>query len=512
MAYRQIDCRVWFDWGIDGSYTNESANLYRCSGDTSLHPPEAFISGSQGIVDRASIELRNAGGRYSALNANSPLRTPTDYIGDGKAYHVPVYIETTINGGSSWQRVFTGITQIPKATGRTHRDMPLMRFECRSRDEVLRQSRTSTPQVEFNLRANGADTEADVIRKFLQNAGLTEGVHFTVDKGFMPIQWAWMDDESPLEDIWKLAAAAGGRFYCDADGIFRYENMTRWLKAPHTVSQESYTNHDWKGYEDWYEDDEIFNVVTVEYSGRLIDDSAVIWEPDEVVTAPANSTKKMTATFSSPVYEGQTITYRAATSGGLDMSAYVTVTPTWYAQRAVLTIINTHPTRAATIYPLELSGSIASGGPTTDETRNSAEHGVNNSFFTLRGSRTRSVRGNVYIQSRVQAQMLAQFLLDRHEKPRVFYKLNGVLANGARRPGDRITINEASTMSSARTAMITAIRWEYGERSYTMSIDALDTGNLYPYMGASPGYFIVGGAGVGNQMGAAHANRGLLFY
>jgi hypothetical protein len=40
----------------------------------------------------------------------------------------------------------------------------------------------------------------------------------------------------------------------------------------------------------------------------------------------------------------------------------------------------------------------------------------------------------------------------------------------------------------------------------------MDAANLYPYADASPGYFIIGGAGTGNQLGSAHANRARIFY
>jgi hypothetical protein len=500
MAFRTIDCRVWFDWDINGTYVNESANLVRCSGESRLAPPESFISSSSGIVDRVDVELRNVSRRYSIFNDG------------GAAYHVPMYIETTINGGASWQRVFTGLAQTPKELSRTYKDMATIVIECRSRDELLRQARTSTSQVEFSNRVTAGDTEADVIRKYLQNSGLVETADFVLDKGMHVIQYAWLDDESPLEDMWKLAAACGGRLYCGKDGKYYYENMAHWSRAPHTVVQAAYDNSKWKRVEIWYEDDELYNIVTVEYSSRQIEDSAIVWEPDEVIQVPANNTRAITATFNSPIYGAPILVYNAATSGGLDMNSYVSVSTTWYAQRADILITNTHPTRAATVFPLEISGSVASGGPTADETRKSNLHGTNGSFFLTRGSRTRSLRGSVYVQSKAQASMLAQFLLDRHEYPRLFYRVSGVLGDGARYLGDRISITEPSILSGTAEAIITSLRWKYEAKTYTMDFEAVDAENLYRYATTSPKYFVIGGAGVGNQLGAAHVNRGRLFY
>ena len=109
---RVIGCRVYFDWGIDGTFTDESANVVSVSGDTRFVPPEALVVGSQGIVDKCTIELRNAAGRYSALNSSGVAP-------NGDAYHVPVYVDTTLNanaGSPTWTRAANTSVRVPPAT------------------------------------------------------------------------------------------------------------------------------------------------------------------------------------------------------------------------------------------------------------------------------------------------------------------------------------------------------------------------------------------------------------
>jgi hypothetical protein len=505
---REIACRVLFDWDFNGTYTDESANLVRASGDARFAPPEAAITATQGIVDACSIELRNTAGRYSALNSSGALYT---YLQSGGAYHVPVYVETSINGGSSWQRVFTGVTKIPRETGRTYDGIPSVRFECRGVEEKLLQARRSTTSADFLARVAAGYTESELIAAYLTDAGVAGGDQ-VLDRGMFVIPWAWLDDESILEDAWQIAAAAGGRLYTDANGDYRYENMAHWLNSPHRTSQQTYTNADWKNFEAWHEDGELFDTVTVEYAGRVADPATVLWTPDEVVTVPAAGTRKVLATYSQPAATAPELAYRAASAGGTDLTASVSASVMYYAQRAEITFTNAHATYAATIYPLTVTAQPAVGGPTADETRTAADDGTNSAYFTNRGGRTRSIRGNVYIQSRAQAGTLAQFLLDRHEKPRVFYRATGLLGNGARRPGDRVTLNDTSVMSSGRAAMVLAVDWNYGGMAYTMDLECMDAASLYTYADTSPGYFIIGGAGTGNQLGAAHANRGRIFY
>jgi len=505
---RVIGCRVFFAWDLS-SYTNESTNLVTAGGELRFAPPEALAIGAQGIVDRCAIELRNTNGRYSALNSSSPLYSN---IQNGGAYHVPVYVDTTINDGTSWQRVFTGVTKIPKETGRAWNEMPTVRFECRSRDELLLQKRMSTTQAAFKAGVDTVGTEADAIGAILTACNVTGGAR-VLDSGLVPIQWAWMDDESPIEEIWQLAAAAGGRFYVDADGVYRYENAAHWLNAPHTTSVQTYTNADWKGFEARYEDRELYNRVTVEYASRQIDEETVIWQPDETVSVPAGGTRKVTATFSYPAYTQPTVTWKASTAGGTDVTSQIELLVTWYAQRAELTFQYktgfTSSLQPALIVPLTISARVASGGPSAD-----AENASVDSFWTDRGSRSRNVRGNVYVQSRGQAEMLATLLRVRHEKPRLFYTITGLLGNGARRPGDRITVNDVSVMSSAREAMVLAVRWRYGNQSYLMDLEAMDAAELYPYSpftNVTPGYFQIG-TSVMRDTAANPDDRGRLFY
>ena len=497
---RVIGCTVAFQWDFT-NWTDESANVVRVSGETRFTPPDQAVTASQGIVDRCTIELRNVSGRYSALNTSGALYAN---IQNGGAYHVPVKVETTING-STYTRVFTGVTKIPREKGRAWDNMPTVTGECRSQDELLLQARTSTTQAVFKTRVDTPRTESELIQEYLEDQGVTSG-GYSLDPGLFSIQWAWLDDESPLEDIWQLTAAAGGRFYADENGVYRYENMAHWLNSPHMTSQQTYTNADWETFEAYYEDRELYSRVTVEYASRQLDDEAIIWQPDEVVQIPVGGSRTIWATFSYPAYTQPTITFKAATTGGTDVTSGVSITATWYAQRAKLVINNTSG-KPAVLSPFQISAQVASGGPTADAEDTSAA-----AFWTAaRGERSRSVRGNVYIQSRGLAAALASFLRVRQEQPRLFYRIGGLLGNGARRPGDRITLNDTSVMTAGREAMVLAVRWQYGGQGYRMDLEAMDATTLFPFGATTPGYFKIG-TSVMRDSAASPDDRGRLFY
>jgi len=486
---RTIAYRLYIAW--DGTnYVAESARLLQASGENRLTSPDAIGSG-RGIVDRCTLELDNRDGRYSPLNSGGALYAN---IQAGGAYNRPMYLEVSIDGGSNYYKVFTGVIKIPQETTPTPTKPATVTIDCRSVDELLLGRRMSISIADLQMQSAAGYTEGDTIAYWVQLAGKSA----TADDGVFVLPYAWMDDESVLEEIWQIAAATGGRFYADPDGTFRYEDMTHWLKAPHTTSQETFTRADFQELQPVYSDGELYNSVTVEASARTLGASDVLWEPDEPVTIPPSSTKAITCRYRQPAYSANFPSWKAATAGGIDKTSDVTVTVTAsYVQRMEISITNA-ATEAVTLHPFNLAGVALTGGPTQEETRTSAANGSNSAWWTSRGTtRSKAIRGNAYIQTRAQAGTLAHFLLRRSEAPRLTYKLKGCPGKSSRRCGDLVTINDTAIMSSARNAFISAINWRLTQNGFTQDIEALDASGLYPYQ--ATGYFILGT----NKLGAS---------
>ncbi len=479
---RAVVYRLFVAW--DGAtYVNESARLIQATGDNRLAAPDQIGQG-RGQVDRCTLELDNRDGRFSPLNSGGALYAS---IQAGGAYQRPMYLEAAVDG-VTYSRVFTGVVKMPQEGTPTPSAPAVTRIECRSWDERLLGRRMSTSAAD--LRANNANgaTEGTIITQWLTLAG-TSGY---IDAGMFVIPWAWLDDESVLEEIWQLASACGGRFYADPDGALRYEDMAHWLKSPHGTSQETLTRADFSGLEPVYSDADLYSTVTVEASPRDAGASDVLWEPDERVIVPPNSTRAITARLRQAAYSIDAPMWGAATAGANDLTASVSVSVTAYnVQRVELTVTNSHATEAAVMHPFSISGRALTGGPTQEETRTSAANGSNGAWWTARGMvRTKAIRGNAYVQTGAHAGALAQALLHRSEAPRLTYKLRGCPGKPSRRCGDRITINDAAIMSAARDAFITGISWRLTRNGFTQDIEAIDAAGLFPYQ--SEGYFIVG--------------------
>ena len=189
------------------------------------------ISG-RGIVSECTLSLDNADNRFSAGNSGGALYS--DLVSGG-AWQRPMYFNVSIDGGSNYYRVFTGIIKIPRESGVTTASTNVVTVTCRGKEDLYLNKRVSTTQTQFAAWVDDNPTEAEVITQFMSDAGYSMNASY-VDTGMFTVPFAWMDDESTIEECWALAAACGGRFYYDVrNDEFVYENAGHWLKSPHTT-------------------------------------------------------------------------------------------------------------------------------------------------------------------------------------------------------------------------------------------------------------------------------------
>lgn len=503
-SVRYIKWQLFIAWDFT-TYIDESSRLVAANGEMSFVPPGDGFASGRGIISSMNLTLDNYDARYSPLNSSSSIYSS---IQNGKAYHAPCYINVSIDGGSVNTRIFTGVIKWPEINGSTIRETSVATIECRSREELLLQNKTSTTLSDFQSYYDNDYSEADVIEEWLTNAGVVSG-HMDIDPGLFVVPWLWLDDESEIEEIWKLAAACGGRFYCTPNGKFTYENATAWLTdSRSTSSQETLDTNDFSSFEPFYDDRDLYSSVLVEASPREIVETATLWEPDETISVLPGQTKTITAKLRQPAYTINDVVYTAVTSGGTNITSSVTITSVNFAQRVEITIANAHATHSALLRPLRVTGRAVSGSPTVEEERNATDNGSNGTYFATRGDRRKSIRGNVYVQTRPHAAMIADYLMRQAEQPRLNYKISGCPGRPLRRLGDRITINDTTIMSASRDALLTKIRWRLDKSGFSQDLEAIDAASLYPYQSTSPGYFVLGT----NTLGSSDALKGRLFF
>lgn len=508
MASRQIRWQLQIDWDGDDTYTTETDRLVNAAGSYELTAPGVSAISGRGITADCSLVLDNADNRFSAANSSGALYAD---LANGGAWQRPMRLNVSIDGGSNYYRVFTGILKLPSESGVTMASTNVINVTCRGKEDLYMNRRVSTSASQFVSWVDDPPTEAEIITQFMSDAGYTMNSSY-VDSGMFTIPFAWMDDESPIEECWALASACGGRFYYDVrNDEFTYENAGHWLLSPHdTVStsapDNAFTRADFVALSMRFDDSDLFSDVTVEYSGREVGASEVLWEPDEQIIVPTNSSKEIEVVLRQPAYTMDTISYHATTAGGLDITGNVTVALSGKkAQRATMTITNANTTYAAYLHGVSVAGQPIVGGPEGEAEANSSA-----SFWTGRTKRKRAIRTNLFVQTSAHAAKLAAMLSDIHEEPRQLYTLTGCPGDPRRNLGDRISITDADLFGGAtQYAYITAIRWRLTDAGFVQDIEAIDSDSLYEYADATPNYFVIGTNKVGAWPGS---DRARVFY
>ena len=99
------------------------------------------ITSPRGTVDQCTLTLDNRDGRFR----RSTLPPLYGSIQRGGAYHAPMYLRVSVDGGSNYARVFTGVIKIPTDAPPFPGTAGQVTVDCRSRDEILLNKRQSTP-------------------------------------------------------------------------------------------------------------------------------------------------------------------------------------------------------------------------------------------------------------------------------------------------------------------------------------------------------------------------------
>jgi hypothetical protein len=323
-----------------------------------------------------------------------------------------------------------------------------------------------------------------------------------------------MDDEDVWSEISEIALAQCGRAWFDKDGNLHFEDGSFPVRPqdnsyddPTTV-QYTFTSGDFQGASSYYDYDQIYNHIIVEYFSRRLAPLQVVYEQPEIYVVPPSESLTVRAEFRYPVYSLASLTqdtdWKIATSAGVDMSSDVTLTlGTTYAHSIEITIANSSQYYAAYVNKLQLRGYPAIPYPAA---RYECE---DSDSIDLYGRRTWKIK-TPYIQNYRHAQLVADFLLERFRNPLPQVKLTGVRGVPYLEVGDRVQVTSDRLTETSTTGgdldeyFIGRIAWRYAPgQAYRMDMDLLRASDLYPY----DNYFIIGTSYYGSG-----ANQGRLFW
>jgi hypothetical protein len=184
---RVVKIKLFVDWDSNGSYTDESANVQSASGQIRLAAPLTSVIVNRSMVDQCSITLHNVAQRYSSLLTSGALFAD---VGNGKAYHRPMYIEVSVNNGSNYYRVFTGVVKGYVENSVTGRAAGNIVLDCRSREEEILNNKISTLASEMETETANGDDEGTILSLWLQEAGIDSG-DLELDDGLYTIPYPY---------------------------------------------------------------------------------------------------------------------------------------------------------------------------------------------------------------------------------------------------------------------------------------------------------------------------------
>lgn len=461
--YRTIGGSVFIKWN-DQDWTSETQNLIRATGlSRQLARDRGWVGVGMGTVGEARIELRNKDGRYSPDNPNSPL---AGSISGGLFRNKEVKVDVEVD--SSACTLFTGYLRdlTEDALDNT------VSFFCEDRAAILSDQRISTSLMRD--LSTGSYVESILI-----DAGLSAS-DYDIDYGYARIPFGWMDDEPVWQEMGLAAEVEAGRIYVDRLGVVHFDDSAAMVTAAsklNVILSPSQVG-DFRPAYDWASH---YNIIRVEYTGRMEGKEGVIYDVDEAFRIHPGETFTHNARLDMPAVTVNTPVnnqdYFIRSAGGLDVSGSMTVNMSTCAQKVELTFQNTGTVFTAFVSGLQLTGILAEGRHTATV---SASSGCSVAQY---GNLTKEFPFNPLIQDSLHAEHVAKYLRDRLEAPKRLITITDVPGSVTAMPGVLVSYDEPTRTQLSGSGYIVRVDWSL-EEGFVMDLGVI-TSDLFIY----PDYF-----------------------
>jgi len=451
---RNISYTLEIQW--DGSnWTNESQYLMSLSGAFELvKPSESFLNGRP-IIGEHQLILWNETSRFSDYNGSSSIFA---HITKGAYERKKVRLSVTIEGVTSW--VFKGqIKRIDESF--VERTVTIV---CRDPLEWLK-TKVSSAMI-LNEPAH------EVIARYLTDAGLDDGTDFvsvasgtvgnpaTIDFFTQSIPYVWLDDEAVWDELSEVVRSLGGRVQVRSDGKVYVEADWHWATGSFTPIV-TFTLSNAGDILPTFIDKEHADEIIVEYSERVMGSTDTeLWKLPKAVYVYPGKTEVIEARFQWPAVVVKALAdYSLVDISGKDLSASgASLTMQSYGQRSIITLTN-NSTSVCVLAALKVYGTPLLGLPSQQiKLRDNA----------LQYSLTIEERSNFYIQTRAQAQALANVLQWLNKDRKRLYTISKIQGKPEYEPGKRVAIN-AGLLSVAGIIVHVGYQGKTGESGSSFS-------------------------------------------
>lgn len=286
--------------------------------------------------------------------------------------------------------------------------------------------------------------------------------------------YTWLGGENLLDELFKLARAAGGQIYQGADGVMRYvQPLSFGDISAYGGTYYTFTDAVFSSYSDKLASDELVSKVTISLTGRYLSADQTILEDTTAVLFQPSETKRLEYQPQLPVLEYPTITNDYLTALLIDDKA---VTPVisiieTSATRIILEVTNGSATTDMILYAVKIPGKPIGPG---------AEYHLSYG----EGLPERAIDNNVYIQSSHHGRRLVRMVYDFYSAYREVITLSNVQYDPDRYIGEIVKVqslhnqvfNGVSYIDN--TSLYRIIRISHEEIGTSMNIDLVNIDGL----------------------------------
>lgn len=332
------------------------------------------------------------------------------------------------------------------------------------------------------------------------------------DLGMINLDVAWMNDETAWAEMQAVAEAQMGRLWYDKDGDLHFDDGTHWVTPggdawdDPTVVQATLAMK-FRDCSPSYEFTNIVNHVVVDYAPYESQVEANIYTCHEVLVVPPNGSITHKAKYSDPVdafealaatADPATTDYWAVSAGGMDMTASISIVASDYSAWSDLAITNADLVYTAYVTILKRRGHLFL------ETDADSKYECEDATSIAAHGRTTLTVSSKYVQGRLHAEIVGDFLLSRFKQPVQIVSLSGVPARPWLEIGDRIHAQDTAGSEIHADYLVGRLTWQYSPKGgYTQGISLMLIADLFP----QSAYFIIGTSHYG-----VHANQGYYFW
>jgi hypothetical protein len=469
--------KVEVDWARNGTWSDISAYVdvaqpgaitYACH---VLDPNQGLTGWGQAPMAQCSVLLDNRDHTFSESVSGSPAN-------QHGLYGLPIRVSLGYMDGATprYVRVHTGTVVDRPQDSERERSLVISsrsgaRYRRRKATTVMHRGNQTSTWIAALALAGGISSVA-------------------LETGLLVIPYAHLDNEYVLDEMVRAAASEGGAVWFDADETLRFANAAHWVARSAVASYTPARMYDVQAQTRWAN---LYSKVTVTSQPRRSERDTVVYSVGENLSIPPGGSVEHVAEFRWPLDTWTGVEIVAASAGGEDLTASISLSPASPpgAKRWPMIITNSHATQRAYVSKLDVYGKPLSGRPSASFSKDTpgAEE-----------EREWEVPGNWNVQTPAQAEYIVELFSrlmrgSSANRPRPMYVLPNVQGNPLLEPLDVLAVTCTDLGLSAADMILMGYGGRFGGGAYDMDLYLADATGIYAFDRA--GFFRPGVSALG---------------